>query len=53
MLAAAGMGFAAGHQAWSTWSRGDAIGKALGIALVVAGTTALLIAFEVVRAVVA
>ena len=51
-LAAAGMGFAAGHQAWSTWSRGDAIGKALGIALVVAGTTALLIAFEVVRAVV-
>jgi hypothetical protein len=49
-LAIAGFGMSGAQQAWSSWERGDSSGKVLGAVLIVAATSAILIGFEVLRA---
>jgi hypothetical protein len=49
-VAAAGVGMSGVQQAWSSWDRGDGLGKALSCAWVAAATAAFLAGFEVLRA---
>lgn len=49
-IAAAGVGMSGAQQAWTSWDRGDTVGKVLGCVWVAAATVAFLAGFEVLRA---
>ena len=50
VLSFVGLGLVGWQRAWTAWQRGDGLGKALGAALAAAGTTAAMVAFEVIHA---
>ncbi|MFW5739417.1 MAG: serine/threonine-protein kinase [Myxococcota bacterium] len=49
-LAFAGIAIVGGQRAWSSWHRGDTVGKLLGVALVSAATASIMVTVEVLRA---